>query len=324
MIAYLISFIILSFSLLAYFKIADKYNIIDKPNQRSSHTKVTIRGGGIIFSLAAILWFFFYGFQQPYLIFSLLAIATISFLDDVMVLSKKIRIAIHFLAVGIMFWQLGVLNLPWYLLFACFIITIGWINAFNFMDGINGITASYSIVALATLLWLAQTSNVLAIPYASELLVLLILSVVIFSFFNFRKRAKCFAGDIGSVGMAFLISWLLLYIILHTARIEYLLFVSVYGIDSVITILYRLKRRENIFEAHRTHLYQYMSNELKVPHVVVSICYGITQLLINILTIFLILKGMMSIQLFAVFLVFLSSIYIFTRNYVVKLAVIRS
>jgi UDP-GlcNAc:undecaprenyl-phosphate/decaprenyl-phosphate GlcNAc-1-phosphate transferase len=318
MFAYIISFTILLISILAYFKIADRFNIIDKPNQRSSHSYVTIRGGGLIFSLAAILWFLIYEFAQPYIIISLISIALISFLDDLMPLSSMIRISVHLFAVSILFWQLQLFELPWYIIALAYLLIIGWINAFNFMDGINGITAIYSLVALSTFLWLVQNSTFLPIPYIEKLLVLLIGSVLIFSFFNVRKKAKCFAGDIGSVGMAFLLAWFLLYLILQTGRIEYILFVVVYGIDSVITIVYRLKRRENIFQAHRSHLYQYLSNELKVPHTIVSILYGITQLLINILAIYLIDKGAMSIALFIGLLFILSAKYLLIRYYVVK------
>jgi UDP-N-acetylmuramyl pentapeptide phosphotransferase/UDP-N-acetylglucosamine-1-phosphate transferase len=318
MLLYTISFIILLLSLLVYFKLADKYNIIDKPNERSSHSYITIRGGGIIFTLAAILWFVLYGFNEPYIIGSLVAIALISFLDDVMVLSNKIRISIHFLAVSVLFWQLQVFELPWYVVAITYIFTIGWINAFNFMDGINGITSFYALTTLGSLLWISHTADFLQIANGNHLLVLLIISLIVFSFFNARKRAKTFAGDIGSVGMAFLLAWFIIKLILETGRIEYILFVIVYGIDSVITIIYRLKRKENIFQAHRTHLYQYLSNELQLPHVLVSVFYASTQLIINIITIVLIDTGIMTIPAFASFLVILSTIYLLIRFYVIK------
>lgn len=318
MLLHTISFLILLVSLLIYFKLADKYNIIDKPNERSSHSYITIRGGGVIFTLAAILWFLLYGFNEPYIIGSLVAIALISFLDDVMVLSNKIRISIHILAVSILFWQLQVFQLPWYVVAITYVFTIGWINAFNFMDGINGITSFYALTLLSSLLWVSQTTNFLRIEYGNQLLILLIISLIIFSFFNARKRAKTFAGDIGSVGMAFLLAWFIIKLILETGRIEYILFVIVYGIDSVITIIYRLKRKENIFKAHRTHLYQYLSNELRLPHVLVSAIYAIIQLTINIITIVLIDNGVMTITAFASFLVILSTIYLLIRFYVTK------
>ena len=298
---------------LVYFRIANHFNIIDKPNQRSSHKYITIRGGGILFPIAAILWFLFFGFQQPLVIAALLLISIISFLDDIMVLSSKIRIVVHFVSVSILFWQLQIFGLPWFLILASYVVTIGWINAFNFMDGINGITAFYSLVAIGTLYWIFEMSPAIEATYQSELLILLIISIVIFSFFNARKRAKTFAGDIGSVSLAFIIAWFLIKLINETSRIEYILFVSVYGIDSVITILYRLKRKENIFQPHRSHLYQFLSNEYGLSHVLVSFSYAFTQLVINAFAIYLIKTNVMSIALMIGILLVISFIYLILR-----------
>jgi len=272
----------------------------------------------VIFTLAAILWFVLYGFNEPIIIGALVAIALISFLDDVMVLSNKIRISIHFLAVTVLFWQLQVFEFPWYVVAITYLFTIGWINAFHFMDGINGITSFYALTTLGSLLWISHTADFLKIENGTHLVVLLIISLIISSLFNARKRAKTFAGDIGSVGMAFLLAWFIIKLILETGRIEYILFVIVYGIDSVITIIYRLKRKENIFQAHRTHLYQYLSNELRLPHVLLSMLYEVIQLIINIIAIVLIKNGVMTIPIFISFLIILSTIYLLIRLFVIK------
>ena len=284
---YILNFGILIALMLAYFKLADHYNIVDKPNERSSHSYITIRGGGVLFTLAALLWFFIYGFYQIWIVGALLLVATVSFLDDILTLPSKIRILAHFAAVSVLFWQLQVFGLPWYVVILAYLFTIGWINAFNFMDGINGITAFYGLVTLASLSWVNQS-----IGFASrELINILILSVVIFTFFNARKKAKTFAGDVGSVSLAFILAWFMISLILTSGRWEYILFFTVYGIDSVFSILFRLSRHENIFEAHRTHLYQYLSNELDWPHVLVAAIYAVLQLVINVITINMIVSG---------------------------------
>ncbi|KAF0236780.1 MAG: UDP-N-acetylmuramyl pentapeptide phosphotransferase/UDP-N-acetylglucosamine-1-phosphate [Prolixibacteraceae bacterium] len=310
MLLYLFVFIILIVILSGYFRFALQYNIIDKPNKRSSHTYITIRGGGIVFPLAALLWFFLCGFGQPWLIFALLLLAVIGFWDDVITLNPKIRILIHFIAVTILFWQSGVLDLSWYIVLPAYLFTLGWVNAFNFMDGINGITAFYGLVALCSFLWLNNSNGFVS----QDLIVILIISVVIFSFFNVRRRAKTFAGDVGSVSIAFLLAWFMISLIIKTGRLEYILFFAVYGIDSVFTILFRLWRRENIFDAHRTHLYQYLSNELKWPHVLVSGLYGLVQLIINITVIGLINAEQMTWTVFFIFLLVLSVGYLFIRK----------
>jgi UDP-GlcNAc:undecaprenyl-phosphate/decaprenyl-phosphate GlcNAc-1-phosphate transferase len=310
---YTVFFVILLLVEFAYLRLADQLNIIDKPNQRSSHKHITIRGGGILFPIAAILWFLFFGFQQPIIIVALLLISLISFMDDIMVLSSKIRIIVHFISVSILFWQLNVYDLPWYWVMTIYVLTIGWINAFNFMDGINGISAFYTIVTFGTLYWISEVSSIAESIYNSELMILLLMALVIFSFFNARKRAKTFAGDIGSVSLAFVIAWFLIQLISETGRIEYILFVSVYGIDSVITILYRLKRKENIFQPHRSHLYQYLSNELGLSHVLVSFSFAFAQLVINVFSIYLINTGQFSISSMIITFLALSILYLILR-----------
>jgi UDP-N-acetylmuramyl pentapeptide phosphotransferase/UDP-N-acetylglucosamine-1-phosphate transferase len=281
-----IGFLLFFFTLeLLYFRIAVSYKIIDKPNERSSHDRITVRGGGIIFPLALICWFFLSGFQYPFFITGLILISLVSFVDDILDLHGKTRFFIQVLAVGLMFWQLP-LGLPWYGYFFASLIIIGTINAYNFMDGINGITGIYSIITLLSLFYINTRINFTD----NSFILLLLLSLAVFGFFNFRKKAKCFAGDIGSVSIAFSICFLILLLILKTGNFLYILLLLVYGLDAVSTIVFRLIRRENIFEAHRTHFYQYLSNERQWPHLLVSAVYGIIQLAINTLLISLLIS----------------------------------
>src|SRR5690606_9440901 len=99
----------------------------------------------------------------------------------------------------------------------------------------------------------------------------------VFAFFNFRQRAKCFAGDVGRVSMCFILVFVTVSLILATGNLIYILFFAVYGVDSVMTIIFRLLRRENIFKAHRTHLYQYLANEARGNRLVIATCYGVLQ-----------------------------------------------
>ena len=304
---YIIALVLLLVSILTYFRLADHYNIIDKPNQRSSHTYITVRGGGIVFPVAVILWFLFFGFENVYMVAGLMAMAVISFIDDVKTLSGKVRIAIHLLSVSLLFYQLALFGLPWWLVLVAYVLTIGWINAFNFMDGINGITVLYALVALFTFSWLNYT---LQFTYDS-LIILIILSGLLIAWFNLRRRARCFAGDVGSVSMAFVLAWLMLSLMLHTGRVEYILFFALYGIDSVVTIIFRILKRENIFTAHRSHLYQLLANELKWPHVHVSAVYAAVQVAINTLTIIFIKE--LSPLLTVIVLLLLASVYLAIR-----------
>lgn len=267
---------------LIYFRIADHYNIIDKPNERSSHDRIVIRGGGVIFPVAALIWFVMSGWQYPFLIAGLLIVAVISFLDDIYTLSNKVRLLVQFTAAALVLYQAGFETQPWWLWVPLLIVIVGWKNAFNFMDGINGITALYALSAIAGFIYVNSLD-----PFTNEELLLYTgLSVLVFSFFNLRKKARCFAGDVGAVALAFLLAFWMIRLILVTGEVVYLLFFVVYGVDAVLTIVHRLLKKENIFQAHRSHLYQYMANEMKMGHVRVSLIYFAVQSLIDLLVIF--------------------------------------
>ena len=268
--------------LLVYFKLAAHFNIIDKPNERSSHIEPTIRGGGIIYLFAALVA----GIMHPQYWMPLLAmgiIGTISFIDDRITLSNKIRILFHLLAVTLVFFFLNMFAIfPIMLILVAYIVVIGIINAYNFMDGINGITGAYSLVILSGL----QYVNKYQVSFIEDDLIWLpILASLVFLIFNFRKRARCFAGDVGSITIALWIVFLLLTLMLKTNDFGYILFLAVYGVDTVLTIIHRLILKQNIFAAHRLHFYQILANERGMSHLLVSVLYSIIQLLIIVLLI---------------------------------------
>lgn len=261
--------------MILYFRIADHYNIIDRPNERSSHTEVTIRGGGIIFLFAALTALILHP-EFWMLILGLFIIGTISFIDDRITLSGKIRIIFHLAAVTLLFLFLGIFSIvPWWIAGALYILVIGIINAYNFMDGINGITGLYSLVILGGLYYVNDQVIRFIEP---DIILLPMLASIVFLFFNFRKKAKCFAGDVGSVTIAFWIIFLLLKLIIDSGNYSYILFLGVYGVDTVLTIIHRLKLKQNIFDAHRLHFYQILANEQKWPQLFVSALYALTQL----------------------------------------------
>lgn len=281
---YIFVTIILVVSILIYFKIANKYNIIDKPNHRSAHTQVTLRGGGIIFPVAFIVFCLFNLSEtiQNYWTFGLglLAICTISFIDDIKTLSNKIRLSAHFVSVVVLLYFTGAFNLmPFWAWPILFVMIIGTLNAYNFMDGINGMTGIYSFVTLGALAYINKD----IIRFTDENFIIYpILACLVFLFFNFRKKAKCFAGDVGSMGIGFWVIGLITLLIMRTGEYKYILLLSIYGMEVVLTITERILLKENIFEAHRRHLYQLLANEKKVSHLLISSVYAACQLLINI------------------------------------------
>lgn len=272
---YPLLFILFFIGMLLYFKVADHYNIIDHPNERSSHSEITIRGGGIIFLLAAFVALIMHpDYWMP--IIGLFIIGIISFIDDRITLSGRIRIIFHLASVTILFLFLGVFTvLSWWLVIGLYIVIIGIINAYNFMDGINGITGLYSLVVLGGLQYVNYQEKAFIEP---DLIWLPIMASLVFLYFNFRKKAKCFAGDVGSVSIAFWIIFLLLKLIMITENYSYILFLGVYGVDTVLTILHRLKLKHNIFDAHRLHFYQILANDQGWSHLWVSSIYAGLQL----------------------------------------------
>ena len=287
---------------LCYFKIADKCNIIDKPNQRSSHTRIVLRGGGIIFTIGLWVWSAFFGFQYPWMLAAVTLAAGVSFVDDIHSLPDSVRLVVQFLAMGLLLYQIiighGDLLPAWWawalFIVAGLIVCVGATNIYNFMDGINGITAAYSLAVLLPLLLInrmpgqeisGQVGNDITGGFVSDsLIIVTILSVLVFSIFNFRpkNKAKCFAGDVGSVGIAFILLFLIGALISATANITWLVFLLVYGIDGCCTIIHRIMLHENLGEAHRKHAYQLMANELGMSHVVVSLIYMALQLVISL------------------------------------------
>ena len=272
---------------LVYFKIADHFNIIDKPNERSSHSNVVLRGGGVIFLLGAWLYAAFYGFHYPWFLVGLTLVSVVSFIDDVRSLPDSVRLVVQFLAAAMAFYQIGILHWNmWWIVILALIVYVGITNVYNFMDGINGITAGYS---LAVLVPLALFNGKLTLV-DQNLVLVAILSVLVFCVFNFRPKgkAKCFAGDVGSISIAFIILFILGTIIIATKDVTYLLFLVVYGVDACFTIVHRILLHENLGQAHRKHAYQIMANELKIGHVQVSLLYMGLQLIISLVFIYLI------------------------------------
>jgi len=278
---YLIITIILLAAMLGYFKLADRLNIIDKPNQRSSHTEVTIRGGGIVFPLAAIAYGLCFHGVSWYTIGGLVLISAISFADDVSSLSSKVRLLVQLLSVALILYGMGAYNAwPGWLIAVSVVLIIGVINAYNFMDGINGITGLYSLVAFLCLWYV----NTYLHPFTdSAFIICSILACLVFLFFNFRTKARCFAGDVGSVSLGCWLALLILSLVWQSGEIKYILVLAVYGCDTVLTILHRLLLKQNIFEAHRLHFYQVLANDQRVPHLIVSTGYAILQLAIDVL-----------------------------------------
>ena len=336
---YVIIAAILLIAELVYFKIADHFNIIDKPNERSSHSTIVLRGGGVIFSFSMIVWAVMMAIRGnnitcylPFLC-GLVLICGISFWDDVHSLPDSVRLVVQFVATALMFWSIAlgsdlIIGLQWYWLLAlgvvALIVFVGATDVINFMDGINGITAGYALAVLIPLALMngmpGQSGHDGVAGFIDQsYLISAILGVLVFSFFNFRPKgkAKCFAGDVGSIGIAFIMLFAIGSLIAKTGDVTWLTFLIVYGVDGVCTILHRIMLHEHLGEAHRKHAYQLMANELKMSHVVVSLIYMVLQLAISLAMVYLVPNTVLAhwIYLAAVALVLALGYVVFMKKY---------
>lgn len=270
---------------LCYFKIADHFNIIDKPNERSSHKMIVLRGGGIIFTIALWIWSIMYGFPYPWLLAGVTLAAGVSFWDDNHSLPDRVRLVAQFVSMMMILIGLGMIQWDsWLLVIIALIVGVGAMNFFNFMDGINGITGGYSLAMLIPLYILNQRY----VFVDDSLLIVIGLSLFVFCFFNFRTKAKCFAGDVGSIGIALILVFIVGKLMLKTGDVSWLVLFLLYGVDGCLTIAHRIMLHENLGEAHRKHAFQLMSNELGMMHVVVSSIYMVLQLAISLVAIYVI------------------------------------
>lgn len=254
----------------AYLQVAKGLGIIDLPHHQSSHKGAIIRGGGIVFYAAYLLWFIMSGYQYPMIFAGLTIMAITSFADDVRSISPKLRLVLQFAAMIVMLYETHVFNLPLQPLLLLSVACVGAINIYNFMDGINGMSGGYTLVVLLALLYV---NNYQMKFIDNELLLFVLIADLIFCLFNFRRKATCFAGDVGSLSMGFIIIFLLLKLIFMVGHMHWIAFIAVYLVDGGLTILHRIMLKENLLKPHKKHAYQIMANELRIPHLVVSGIY---------------------------------------------------
>ena len=328
---YIIIAVLLVAAELIYFRIADKCNIIDKPNERSSHSTIVLRGGGVIFLIGAWIWGGGFGLQYPWFLLALTLVAGVSFIDDIHSLPDSVRLVCQFAAMIFLFYQLDMLHAEmWWVVIIALIVCVGASNIINFMDGINGITGAYAMASLIPLYllnssWASQAAEASASSLGVQgfvddsLIVTMMLADVVFCYFNFRPRgkAKCFAGDVGSLGVAYTLLFLIGSLVMATGDVTYLVFLIVYGVDGMLTIFHRIMLHENLGQAHRKHAFQLMANELKMSHITVSMLYACLQLAISLAFIYLVPNTILAhwVFLIGIMLVLSTAYLLFMKKY---------
>ena len=307
---YILITAVLIIGIIIYLKMAEKWSIIDQPNSRSSHLVVTKRGGGIIYLIALVIYMISSNFNMPSIIICGLLLGIMGFIDDVKNLDFKIKLIFQCLTIGYFLSSGSYNGLEWYLLILMFFLIISSINILNFMDGINGLTILYSLSFLIS--FYIINAHIIAFT-DSNFLLIVILSNLIIGYFNIRKKAVCFLGDVGAITMGFIYAVLTINLILKTNSLSPLILFLVYFLDSGWTIVERLLAKENIFHPHRKHLYQLLVNEYKLSHLLVASIYFSIQALINITWLLNYEKDLSSIILISIFGIF-SVIYLLTKK----------
>lgn len=319
---------------LMYIRIAHFYKIYDHPVGRSSHLNRTITGFGVFVLFGLLLYSVAFPYTlKSFFIIGLLMISTISYIDDLVFVKHFIRLVFQIFALILMAielpfnYMMDFEKIP--LIIAIVILGIGVLNAFNFMDGINGMLGLTNLVILLSFLWLNSNSvDIQGNPISfirNEFLYTYIIGVSIFLGLNLRRKAIVFAGDTGSIALAFIVLYLMLNLIFKTGNYAYFLLFSVFGIDAGLTVIFKLLLRENIFVPHRDFLFKKLVHVGKYKHVNISIIYASLQALINVIVIALPLQGRLSAQLSILFIftITLCAVYIFIRNKYTKKRVIR-
>lgn len=298
--------------LLVYLKAAKRWSLFDTPNERSSHKQITIRGAGVIYLVGILFYFVLSEFQYAPLLIGALLLGVLSFVDDLKSLSAKLRLAVHFLVIAGFLYSIGLLSINW-ILPLLFLFFLWFMNAYNFMDGINGITFLNTASVLVGLIWMNQLEPFVDI----NLLLIIFLANFVFGIFNFRTKALCFLGDVGSIPLGFLLIGLTLMLALKMDSINPLVFFMVYMLDSAWTIVQRIVKRQNILKPHRMHLYQLLANEFGIHHLVVASVYFLVQMTINAFYI-LNADSLKSSWFFPVAMILFSGVYLCLKMYLLK------
>lgn len=273
-IVYSITFAAAFWGVKLFLRLNKKWNIVDIPNERSSHTSPTPRGGGLIIVLVSLSAYAIYtnfisgDFSWAYFI-GALSIASISWLDDLYSVSTLWRFVVHsFSALLIVFWlgDFGHVEVPFWRAFETGlygkILTFLWIvwltNAYNFMDGIDGLAGTQA--AVTGLGWLL-VGNIVGLETQSFYAGVIAFSSIGFLIHNWHP-AKIFMGDVGSAFLGYTFAVFPFLSSINSLKAESFLFwvtiflVWLFVFDTVLTFIRRFFKREKVWRAHRSHIYQ--------------------------------------------------------------------
>ena len=277
---YLLVFLLLLGVEVGYIVLARRHGIMDIPNVRSSHHEGVVRGGGIVFYAACLIFFVLNRGMWPWFMLGMTLITAVSFIDDLRSLKPGIRLLVQLVGLFLVLFQFSVFNLVGWKSFIAVFAAICIVNVYNFMDGINGMTGLYTLLCLLTLSYV-NAFVVWFIP--QDIITFVLLADVVFLFFNCRRQARCFAGDVGAVCLGVIVVYFFGRLLQYSgAEISYMTFLVVYGMDAGFTVLRRLWLKQPVLLPHRVFIFHLLANEGGQPHLRVSAYYAVLQLLVNV------------------------------------------
>lgn len=278
---------------------------------RSLHRKFTPTGGGMVWVVAGIVAVCFFGdlhcITTWMFMGGIAVLGIVSYVDDLHPLPPVPRLIVQTIVMLLTFKQL------WYpaaidVLIIVLFCGVGIINAVNFLDGICGMLALYGIVVTGSLFYAFYVYDVSAYTWLFMVLSMVLVAQVVFACFNLCD--VIFSGDVGSITLGYIQVFAAIVFALNTHDASVMIFFSVCVFDVGLTTMHRLFLGESILKPHRSNIYQMLTTEAKMPHVVVALIYSLLQLLINALyflipetqhwTYFLITCALLSVAYFAI------------------------
>lgn len=248
--------------------------LLDAPGERRSHSVPTPRGGGVAI-VAAMLpvlgWLAWQDDSQRAMAIAsavgLVLVAGIGWIDDHRPLSPWRRLAVHVVAALVLAAGMAVSGQPLWWCAAVFVLGVGLVNVWNFMDGIDGIATSQAMLV-----------GIAALIVVPERLLLVAIVAACAGFLPYNApRARIFLGDVGSGGLGFLIACLFAWVPVSAApapALLLLLTLSAFMVDAALTLLSRILRGERWWTAHVQHLYQRLVQR-GIPHSSVTFGYAV-------------------------------------------------
>ena len=285
----LATLVVIVLSLLVYFPFAEKRGMLAGVNHRSSHSKPVITGAGFIFYISYIFYIISFLFSTesiPWPLFiGISMLAIVSFIDDLKEVWFFIRLVVQFAAICLMLYQvylnftldLLAMNASFLIIISivALIFSVGFVNLYNFMDGLNGMMGGITLSAL----FVFGLIDYYVVDFIDDSLILYtFIPTLVFMFYNARKQPLCFSGDVGSIVLGFVMTYMLVSLLVETSNMVYaFIFVSVY-VEAGMTVIQRLLAGQNIFNPHRIHMFQLLCNEYKKSHLLVSAFYALNQM----------------------------------------------